>query len=640
MSQEASDPAGNSTAAEPDKSGPAEATDAFKAPSGAKEHSPPSVAMPRAMLRPAVLLSPESLARSIGSKKKKTAEGDAAANASPRAETPPVVREAEPAADPSPVDELPPLSDYGLEPPAAASIPEPPSDEAYQFEAPPEPEDEPEPLTPAYEPEPPVDPSYMGGASIAPDHVAPDHGVEPAAPAYEPEPSVQEGYGFDEPAEPNYGEELPTPPYEPEPSPREGYRFEPPPEPVYGLEPSPAEFSPEPSQPPDHGSDDDLRSLPGPGGPGRPPEHAPAREREPLAEQEGVHRAQPAGGYERTAYQEDWDDRPGTGAPSPGYERSRDEFEAREAGDSVSGEALASSGETTAGAPQRRLKNYLPGWARSTGIPKRLGAGLGGLLLVGAMLYGFGGAVEAGIQGTIESLIESARPSAAFQFVENFRGGVEGLWDGKGWHIDPSTGGRPRGLVLNEETLDLVDYHLDFEFNLEKGSIGWVVRAADRSNYHGFKLTKVAVPRTRRSEQRSSFVLSRYSVLRGVEDATAVLETDVSREINEARVNKISVRVRGDQIATFVNGRSVNIWKNVDHRAGGIGFWAEEISEDLPRPGEKPEQIGTIEQVIVYGNEDFWGLALYSFSVVLRRINTMLFSTILFPPHPAALYML
>ena len=551
------------------------------------------------MLRPAVLLSPESLARSTGSKKKKKAEGDAAANASPRAETPPVGREPEPAADPSPVDELPPLSDYGLKPPAAASIPEPPREEAYQFEAPPEPEDEPEPLTPAYEPEPPVEPSYMGGASIAP-----DHGVQPAAPAREPEPSAQEGY-----------------------------RFEPPPEPVYGLEPNPEEFSPEPSRPPDPGSDDDLRSLPGPGGPGRPPEPAPARDREPLAEQEGVYRAQPARAYDRTAHQEGWEDR-------PGYERSRDEFEARQAGDSVSGEALASSGETTAGARQRRLKNYLPEWAQSTEIPKRLGAGLGGLLLVGAMLYGFGGAVGAGIQGALESLIESTRPSAAFQYVENFRGGVEGLWDGKGWYIDPSTGGRPRGLVLNEETLDLVDYHLDFEFNLKKGSIGWVVRAADRSNYHGFKLTKVVVPRTRRTEQRISFVLSRYSMLRGVEDATAVLETDVSREIKEARVNKISVRVRGNQIATFVNGRSVNIWKNVDHRVGGIGFWAQEISEDLPQPGEEPEQIGTIEQVIVYGNEDFWGLALYSFSVVLRRINTMLFSTILFPPHSAALFML
>ena len=597
--------------AEPDKSGPADPADAFKAPSGAKEHSPASVVMPRAMLRPAVLLSPESLARSIGSKKKKKAEGDAAANASPRAETPPVVHEAEPTADPSPVDELPPLSDYGLEPPAAASIPEPPSEEAYQFEAPPEAENEPEPLTAAYEPEPPADPSYMGGASIAPDHVAPDHGVEPAAPYYEPEPSAQEGY-----------------------------RFEPRAEPVYELDPNPEEFSPEPSQALDPGSDDDLRFLPGPGGPGRLPEHDPAREREPLAEQEGVYQAQPAGAHARTAYQESWGDRPGTGAPSPRDERSRDEFEAREAGDSVSGEAPASSGETTAGALQRRLKNYLPGWARRTGIPKRLGAGLGSLLLVGAVLYGFGGSVGAGIQITIESLIESTRPSAAFQFAENFRGGVEGLWDGKGWHIDPSTGGRPRGLVLNEETLDLVDYHLDFEFNLKKGSIGWVVRAADRSNYHGFKLTKVVAPRIRRSEQRSSFILSRYSMLRGVEDATAVLETDVSREINEARINKMSVRVRGDQIATFINGRSVNIWKNVDHHAGGIGFWAEEISEDLPKPGEEPEQTGTIEQVIVYGNEDFWGLTLYSFSVVLRRLNTMLFSTILFPPNSAAFYIL
>ena len=640
MSQQASDPAGDSTAAEPDKSGPADTADAFKVPSGAKEHSPPSVTMPRAMLRPAVLLSPESLARSIGSKKKKKAEGDAAAKASPRAETPPAASEPEPAADPSPVDELPPLSDDGLKPPAAASIPEPPGEKAYQFEPPPEPEDAADPLTPAYEPEPPVDPSYMGEASIAPDRVVPDR----VAPDHVAPDHVAPDRVAPEHVAPDHEVEPVAPSSEPEPSAQESYRFEPPAEPVYGLEPNPEEFSPEPSRPPDPGfdggSDDDLRSLAGSGGAGRPPEHAPAREPEPLAEQEAVYQAQPAGAYERTAYQEDWDDRPGTGAPSPGHERPRDEFEAREPGGSVSGEAPASSGETTAGALRIRLKNYLPGWVRTARIPKRLGAGLGGLLLVGAMLYGFGGSVEAGIQGTIESLIESTRPSAAFQYVENFRGGVEGLWDGKGWYIDPSTGGRPRGLVLNEETLDLVDYHLDFEFNLKKGSIGWVVRAADRSNYHGFKLTKVVVPRTRRGERRSSFVLSRYSMLRGLEDATAVLETDVSREINEARVNKISVRVRGDQIATFINGRSVDIWKNVDHLAGGIGFWADEISEDLPKPGREPEQIGTIEQVIVYGNEDFWGLALYSFSVVLRRINTMLFSTILFPPHPAALYML
>ena len=89
--------------------------------------------------------------------------------------------------------------------------------------------------------------------------------------------------------------------------------------------------------------------------------------------------------------------------------------------------------------------------------------------------------------------------------------------------------------------------------------------------------------------------------------------------------NKISVRVRDEQITTMVNSWGVDFWRDPRLPRGGIGLFAN--GADL----------ALVEQFTVTGNDDPWGLILYGTVETLRPVRDRISSpaVLVFAPVPA-----
>ena len=206
-----------------------------------------------------------------------------------------------------------------------------------------------------------------------------------------------------------------------------------------------------------------------------------------------------------------------------------------------------------------------------------------------------GSEIWSGVRGGMEYVGAESRTRAAFQFIENFQDGILAQWDGEGLSTDDeSSAVRAASLTLYGETMGLSDYFMDFDFLLDRPSIGWVVRAKGRDSYCAFKLEQTG----RKNDRR--YKLIRYAMVQGDIDPKHQIEVDVTPDFREEGRNRISVRITEQRIKTFLNGRGVDFWNDKFFHEGGVGFWNEDGAS------------AQIQRVAVYGNEDFWGLALYA----------------------------
>lgn len=151
-------------------------------------------------------------------------------------------------------------------------------------------------------------------------------------------------------------------------------------------------------------------------------------------------------------------------------------------------------------------------------------------------------------------------------------------------------------------------YRMDFEARIESGAVGWAVRATDFENYHGFKL----IESTRR--RKPVFYLERFTLAAGeklasVKPVRMELPGDLARS---GGYNRISVRVRGDNITTLVNGYGVDYWQNSLFDRGGVGLFADAGESAL------------VNRLTVSGNDDSWGLFLYGTIETLRSVKERL----------------
>ena len=193
--------------------------------------------------------------------------------------------------------------------------------------------------------------------------------------------------------------------------------------------------------------------------------------------------------------------------------------------------------------------------------------------------------------GVLASVHEQMSRRAAFQVVEESpdQEGPEWVKAATLNHASFGAG----SLSLHRSTMDFVDYHLDFVCRLEGGSISWVVRATDHDTYLAFRLSRSG--RT----AKPKYVLTRFPVVKGQIDKSERIEVDVTQMISPAP-NRVSVRLRGETVGTFIDGRGVDFWKDNLFRKGGVGLWF--------KAGD-PQRV---QRLAVYGNEDFWGLTLYA----------------------------
>ena len=215
---------------------------------------------------------------------------------------------------------------------------------------------------------------------------------------------------------------------------------------------------------------------------------------------------------------------------------------------------------------------------------------------------------SAKIELATSTFTQPIRERAAFFIVDDFEQGAE-KWISEGsMTFDPGGLFRVSGMALREDTLNLESYRFDFDAKIETVAVGWAVRAQDMQNYYGFKLVE-----TKRQASRL-YELHRYAVIDGVKTADAAkVRIPVPGHLpNQDDFNRISMRVRGSQIMTLVNGWGVDYWRDSRLERGGVGFLAENGESSL------------ISRVTVSGNDDTWGLILYGTIETLRSIRETL----------------
>jgi hypothetical protein len=200
----------------------------------------------------------------------------------------------------------------------------------------------------------------------------------------------------------------------------------------------------------------------------------------------------------------------------------------------------------------------------------------------------------------LQSLAHNVKARAAFQVIDDFTGGVSAHWDAAGLVSDESGAARVTGFALNRNTMQLAGYRLDFDARIASRGMGWVIGAADERNYYAFKLEEM------KSKEGKKYRLVRYLVSEGEVADSDRVQIDVPVELNEEEFNRISVRLRENRIATFINGTGVDYWQAEETPHGGIGFFTES------------NETAFVRRVEVSGNEDTWGLFLFGFLELLE----------------------
>lgn len=159
---------------------------------------------------------------------------------------------------------------------------------------------------------------------------------------------------------------------------------------------------------------------------------------------------------------------------------------------------------------------------------------------------------------------------AAVAFTDDFRNGLA-EWEGAGdwarsWSYDASGFVRTGGLAVLAQGSGLTDYRTEFLGQIERRSMGWVVRAADLRNYYALKLTIVSegpVPQV---------ALIRYPVINGV--AGAASQQLLPIEVRSDTVYRVQTEVRDDYFAVTVQGKVVDSWTDARLKRGSIGLFS------------------------------------------------------------------
>ena len=194
----------------------------------------------------------------------------------------------------------------------------------------------------------------------------------------------------------------------------------------------------------------------------------------------------------------------------------------------------------------------------------------------------------------LHALAQNVKARAAFQVIDDFAGGISENWDAARM-VSESGAARVTGFALNRSTMKLAGYRMDFDAKIAARGLGWVIGAADERNYYAFKLEDVS------SKKERKYRLVRYLVVGGAVVDSERVNVEVPVPLNQEDFNRISVRLRENRIATFINGTGVDYWQAEEAPHGGIGFFTENNESALVR------------RVEVSGNGDTWGLFLFGF---------------------------
>lgn len=218
------------------------------------------------------------------------------------------------------------------------------------------------------------------------------------------------------------------------------------------------------------------------------------------------------------------------------------------------------------------------GWIRGTltryvrpamGHWKSLAAGAALVTVLGTAAYH----LRSGefLQSERASFGRMVRERAAIELSDTFRPGFA-LWEGerdwaRRWSYDKDGFIRAGELALYRPSLALSDYRMEFLTQVERRSVGFVVRARDLRNYYAMKLTVV------KPGLQPELALVRYSVINGIRGPSVRIPV---RTIIDGRMPyPVRVEVNGNQFSALVRDELIDVWSDDELPRGGVGLFAE-----------------------------------------------------------------
>jgi hypothetical protein len=178
--------------------------------------------------------------------------------------------------------------------------------------------------------------------------------------------------------------------------------------------------------------------------------------------------------------------------------------------------------------------------------------------------------LQASLTGGWDHVKQNILERAAVALTDDFRAGLAD-WEGEGdwaraWSYDQSGFVRTGPMALYTPSLQLTNYTMEFLGQIEKRSLGWVVRAADSRNYYAVKLT-VADP-----GPVPEVIIQRYAVIDG--KAQGVKQKRLPIEVRMDTLYRIQMEVRENDFTLSVQGQVVDSWSEPRLPKGGIGFFS------------------------------------------------------------------
>jgi len=180
------------------------------------------------------------------------------------------------------------------------------------------------------------------------------------------------------------------------------------------------------------------------------------------------------------------------------------------------------------------------------------------------------GALEDKSTGLGQALRSSIPSRGAVRLQDDFRTGLEGWLPSSGraldWKVESGIV-HPGKLALWKPSLNLVNYRMDFQGQIEKKSMAWAFRATDLKNYYATKIT------LRKAGRQPAADIVRYAVMNGKE--LERVQLPLPMVVRDDMLYRVQVNIKGDRFSTMINGQLVDTWADKRIPSGGVGFFAD-----------------------------------------------------------------
>jgi hypothetical protein len=134
------------------------------------------------------------------------------------------------------------------------------------------------------------------------------------------------------------------------------------------------------------------------------------------------------------------------------------------------------------------------------------------------------------------------------------------------WGVEPGVR-KAHDISVLRPSMNLTDYRLEFEAQIESKALGWIYRAQDEKNYYVTKL-EIMKPGL-----EPSVAVVRYAVIKGEEKPRAQFPLNLPLRIDT--LYKIRFDALGDHFTTWVQDQKVDEWTDSQLKKGGVGLYSD-----------------------------------------------------------------